>query len=173
MKRATITVSIAVVVLAGLFLYAASRSVPPKERKFIQNFRAHRAAFERLRDMLQADKNLIRLASWGVETTDNVVASIPPEGNFPVDRYKEYMALLKKVSGSVAARREGEEGDPSILLWGWGFAGNTRHVGICWLHQEPADLIATFDGYRGRSRYPDRKVMYRHIDANWYLWTDL
>jgi hypothetical protein len=173
LKRATVVVLVSVVVLAGLFFYAASRSVPPAERKFIQNFHAHRATYERLRDMLQADRNLIRLGSWGVETTDNVVPSLPPEGNFPVDRYQEYMALLKEVGGVSAARGEGEEGDPNILLWGWGFAGDTRHVGICWRHLQPTDRIATLDGYRGRSRYPIRKVVYRHIDANWYLWTDL
>ena len=147
--------------------------MPPKEEKFIRSFYAHRASYERLRDMLAADKQLIRLGSWGVATENHVVPSIPPEGDFPVARYSDYMALLKEVGGLVASRSEGEDADPSICVWAWGFAGNTRHVGICWMHEEPAHRIATLDGYRGGSRYPDRKVVYRHIDANWYLWTDL
>jgi hypothetical protein len=123
--------------------------------------------------MLQTDGDVIRLADWGVATTKSVVPRVPPEGNFPVDRYKEYLALLRQVGGLVASRSEGQHADPNIVVWGWGFAGDTRHVGICWTDQEPTNQIATLDGYRGGGRYGDRQVVFRHIDAKWYLWTDL
>jgi hypothetical protein len=172
-KRALVILLFCVAVLGGLFLYARSTSVPPKEAKLIHNFYAHRAAFERLRDMLLADGQVIRLAGWGVATTNSVVPRVPPEGNFPLDRYKEYMALLKQVGGFAATRGEGQHPDPSIVVWAWGFAGNTRHAGICWMDQEPTNQVATLDGYPGRSRYGDRQVVFRHIDTSWYLWMDL
>jgi len=172
-KRAAITLLLCIAAFGSSVLYIGITRVPPKESKFVQNFNAHRAAFERLRDMLEADRQLDRLGTWGVVTTRTGVAAIPPEGDFPVDRYKEYMALLKQVGGLVATREEGEHADPSIGVWGWGFAGNTRHIGICWMDQEPANQIATLDGYRSGGHHEDRKVVYRHIDANWYLWTDL
>jgi hypothetical protein len=172
-KRTAFILLCCAALLGRLFFYARSASLPPKEVKLIQNFYAHRAAFERLRDMLQADGQVIRLAGWGVATTNSVVPRVPPEGNFPLDRYKEYLALLKQVGGFAATRDEGQHPDPSIVVWKWGFAGETRHVGICWMDQEPTNQIVTLDGYPGRSRYPNREVVFRHIDSNWYLWTDL
>ena len=82
---AIIILSCILVFYGSLFFYVLADvlRLPPKESKLIQNFHAHRAAFERLRDMLVADQQLIRLASWGVETTNNVVPTIPPEGELP------------------------------------------------------------------------------------------
>ena len=157
----------------GVLTYLSLSSRPPQEAELIQNFYSHQAAFERLRDMLQDDSGLIRLGGWGVATTDSVVPRIPPEGKFPSDRYDEYRDLLEQVGGTVASRREGKPANPSILIWGWGFAGETRHVGICWMEEEPANQIPTLDGYQGRGGFGDRIVVYRHVETNWYLWTDL
>ena|ERR1035437_2540795 len=143
---------------------------PPKEAKLIKNFNDHRAAFEELRDMLQADGHLLRVASWGVETTKPFFLGYPSEGNFPTDRFNKYLALLKQVNGTWAYRNEGENPDPGIGLWGWGWAGNTRHIVICWKDQAPTNQIVTLDGYRGRGS--NREVVFRHIDEKWYLWTD-
>jgi hypothetical protein len=171
-KFLAISFLLIVLVVGGcVFLFIPSPK-PPQEIKLIKNFNEHRADFEKLRDMLQADTNLTVVASWGVETTKSVVAHIPPEGNFPVERYNEYLALLKNVGGFVASRDEGEHPDPSIVVWGWGWAGDTKHIGICWKDQAPTNQIATLDGYQGRSVYPNRVVVFRHIDQNWYFWVD-
>lgn len=146
---------------------------PPKESELIKNFYANRVAYERLRDMLQADKQVVRLASWGVETTNSVVTCVPPVANFSVERYNEYMALLKQVGGLAASRHEGENADPSILVWGRGWAGKTRHIGICWHEQEPTNQVTSLDSYRSRRDGGERQVVYRHIDEKWYFWTDL
>jgi hypothetical protein len=159
-----------VVAFGGCAYFFAPR--PPKETKLIQNFNDHRATFEQLRDMLQADTNLTRVASWGVETRKPVFLGYPPGGNFPVDRYNKYLALLKEAGGLVATRDEGEHSDPNIVVWGWGWAGDTKHIGICWLDEEPTNQIDTLDGYKGRNVYPNTVVVYKHINQNWYLWAD-
>jgi hypothetical protein len=145
---------------------------PPKEAKLVQNFNEHRATFEKLRGMLQADTNLTRIASWGVETRNPVFLGSPPGGNFPTERFNEYLALLKEAGGLLASRDEGVDSDPSIVIWAWGWAGDTKHIGICWLDKEPTNQITTFDGYKGRSVYPDRAVVFKRVDRNWYLWND-
>jgi len=53
------------------------------------------------------------------------------------------------------------------------FAGHTKHLGICWHAQPPTNIVATFDRYEGQSSYAHRVVMYRPVESNWYLWTDL
>jgi hypothetical protein len=169
-KRPTIAILIFVLVLGGCVYWFTPR--PPSEAKLIQNFNEHRADFENLRDMLQADTNLTRVASWGVETRNPVFLGIPTGENFPVERYNQYLALLKNVGGFVASRDEGEHPDPSIVVWGWGWAGDTKHIGICWLDREPTNQISTLSGYKGQSVYPNREVTFRHIDHNWYFWVD-
>ncbi len=177
MKRAAVIFGVIVCCciagVVGLSVYFVSSNRPPKEAKLIRTFHAHRAKFERLREMLQADAQVVRLADWGVVTTNSVVPRIPPEGNFPVSRYSEYMDLLKQVGGYVAYRGEGQNANPSVLLWASGFAGNTRHVGLSWMDQAPTNQITSLDGYQAASKFGDRHVVFRHLDSNWYLWTDL
>ena len=163
------TLFLLVIVTMGGCLYCLAPR-PPKEAKLIQNFNEHRAAFEQLRDMLMADAYLRRVASWGVDRTKPFFLGYPSEGNFPIERFNKHLALLKQVDGTVAYRNEGEHPNPGILIWGWGWAGNTKHIGICWLDQAPTNQIATLDGYH--SQGPDRQSVFKHIDENWYLWSD-
>jgi len=161
------------VILAGLFLYGRLSSRPPKEARLIQRFYAHRADYERIRNMLYEDTNVLRIDGNGVGTTSSPIPRDPQSVGFPVDRYYEYLRLLKQSGGMLASRNRGDHPDPGVLLWAWGFAGEIRHVGICWLDAAPTNQIATLDNYRGQSVYPNRVVVFRHVDTNWYLWTDL
>ena len=167
-KILTIICLFLVVAFGGCVYFFAPR--PPKEAKLVENFYKHRATFEQLRDMLQADTNLARVASWGIETRKPFFLGYPPGGNFPIERYNEYLTLLKKVGGFAASRDEGEQSDPSIGVWGW--AGDTRHICICWLDEQPTNQIPTLDGYRGQSVYPNTVLAFKHIDQQWYLRAD-
>jgi hypothetical protein len=148
-----------------LFFCIFSSPHPAKDQKYIRDFETHRAEFERLRIMLQQDTQLIVVADWGARTRNGAWLS--------GSHYDEYMRLLKQVGGGPADRAEGEPADPSITLWGWGWAGNTRHLGICWLDQAPTNLIPTLDNYYHRRAYGHPIIAYRHVETNWYLWTDL
>jgi len=145
-----------IVVFGGCVCLVAPRA--PKEDKLIKNFNEHRAAFEQLRDMLQADTNLSRVASWGVETRQPFFLGYPSEKNFPANRFQQYLILLKQVNGYVGVRSEGNHADVSVVVWGWGFAGDTRHIWISWMNE--TNQISTMGGY------------HKHIDQNWYLTAD-
>jgi hypothetical protein len=171
-KRIAIIVSAIAGTLAILVLWFFCSGRPPREAKLIQNFYAHRASFERLKDMLQADKQLDRLADWGVHTDKGI--SKPPAGDFPIDRYNKYLALLRETGAIGVARGEGAHADLTVLLWATGFAGETAHVGICWMETEPVRQVASLDRYYRDHKSPDgSEDIYRRIDGNWYLWTDL
>ena len=153
-----------------VFIWNVTKLDPPKEALLIQNFYEHRVAFEQLRDMLQADTNLSRVAVWGIDRSKPFFLGYPMEQDFPLDRFHKYLVLLKQAGGKVATRRAGAQADPGIVVWGWGFAGNTRHIGFCWLDRKPTNQIPALDGYRSHS---EDSVAYHHIDSNWYIWTDL
>lgn len=146
---------------------------PPKESELIQNFNKNRTAFEQLRDMLQADGHLRRVANWGVETADPFYLGDASGSGVPIDRYRRYLALLNQAGGQVASRSEGEHCDPGILVWAWGWAGDSKHIGVCWLDEIPTNQVPALDGYHGKRQYPEGRMVFRHIDEKWYLWTDL
>jgi hypothetical protein len=174
-RRLLITVLVVLLTGFGILVLLGYLAMPkpPKENELIQNFYMNRPAFEQLRNMLQADPHLRRVADWGVETRGPFYLGYPSASNFPTDRYRRYLALLKQAGGQLASRSEGEHSDPSILVWGSGWAGDTKHIGICWMDEPPTNQVPTLDGYHDRSRYPEHQVAFRHIDEKWYLWTDL
>lgn len=154
-KPVAITFLFVVVMFGGCVYFSAPR--PPTEAKLIQNFNEHRIAFEQLRDMLQADTNLSRVASWGVETRKPFFLGYPSENNFPMKRFNQYLALLKQANGYVGVRYEENHTDVGIIVWGSGFAGDTRHIWISWMNEAPTNQAG---------------VAFKQIDQNWYLERD-
>src|ERR1700744_6668871 len=85
-----------------VFLIYLGMSKPPKESILLQDFYKNRAAFEQLRDMLEADARLRRVANWGVEISQPFFLGYPSPNVFPVERFKQYLALLKQTGGRLA-----------------------------------------------------------------------
>ena len=165
-------VAVMLLIVATLVTSIRSCGTPPSEQSLIEGFYAHRPAFEHLRDMLLVDQRVVRIANWGGETTTHVVAQIPPDGDFPADRYKEYLAGLKAVGGKVAGRGTGESADIWVGVWSFGWAGDRRQVSICWKQVPPANQVASLDVYHNDRDHKQPHGAYRHIDGNWYLWGD-
>ena len=148
--------SVIFVLVFGVCVYLFFEASPPKEAGLIHRFNENRATFEQLRGMLQADPYLSRREEYS-----------PPE------KIEKYHALLKVVgSPSVWVDGRGTNADLFFMVWGWGFAGETEHLCICWLNQIPTNQITTLDGYRGQRRYPNAVVVYKHIEQQWYLSAD-
>jgi hypothetical protein len=145
---------------------------PPKEAKLIADFQAHRAAYERLHQMLHVDKQIMRLANWGVETSaSSPLTHKPPQGDFPLERYNQYLSLLKEVGGLWVSRGDQDSVETDcVLVWASGWAGDTRHVDICWREREPSSLVSSLDQYYHSPK--PRQPVYRRIDGKWYLWAD-
>jgi hypothetical protein len=169
MRIAIAILTIAVVVCAlVVWLHIATR--PPDEAATIANFYAHRAEYDELREMLLADNDLIRVAEWGVQTSDSAVPQFPPPGRFPAVRYRKYLSLLTEIGAKGAFRTHQASPEIGVQVWASGFAGDTRHVNVCWREGGPTNQVASLDGFY-RTPKP-RKSVYRHIEGNWYLWAD-
>ena len=153
-----------------LVIAAVRTSRPPTEAGLIRNFYEHRSDYERLRDMLVADPEVVRVADWGVETVHSGIVH-PPQGGFPSDRYREYLARLQEMGAKWAFRDRGASPDEvGVGMWASGFAGDTRHIEICWLKQEPTNQVSSLDAFYKMPK--PRKPVFRHIDSDWYLWAD-
>lgn len=173
MKRtAVILVSLAAVFFA-LVLGVSYVGGPPKEGKLLQSFYSNRASFEQIRDMLQADENVLSVGERGVNTRDGTFK--PPSGNLSVERYGRYLALLKDAHAIEASRwgRDSSHLRLAIVVWASGFAGDTVHTGVCWTEEQPQRQVSDLDAFsRDPTSSGGEGWVFRHIDSNWYLWTD-
>jgi|SRR5271156_5523231 len=158
-------------VLAGLFVVSMLSGRPPREQKLIQNFNAHSDAYERLREMLVADKQVRAVYSrFGVETMASGVPRVPSDVNFPSTRYDEYRGLLDQI-GSTEVFRTGEDGSTiCVSVWASGFGGDTRHLDNCWLQTSPVNLVASLSDFYNTAK--PRRAAFVHVEDNWYLWAD-
>jgi hypothetical protein len=165
----------AVLVIVVTLLVVHCKNSPPTENAFIANFHAHRSTYERLKLYLQADNQLSRLASWGIQTTTSPAGFMPPQEGFSRARFDEYLSLLNEVHGVSAYRSHELHPEFCIMMWGRGFAGSTEHIGVCWLEGTvPGKQVSSIDDL---SRDIDhsagqRQFFYRKIEGNWYLERD-
>jgi hypothetical protein len=151
----------------GACIWFTSR--PPAERVIVDRFKAHRQAFERLREMLVADVQLSRVADWGVELA-GAGPRRQPETSFPRVRYEDYLRLLREVEARAGYRSE--DGSIGIAVWGAGFGGDTRHMNMCWLQTAPAHQVASIDEYHNDRTLVKKGGAYKHVEGNWWLWAD-
>ena len=107
---------------------------------------------------------------FGVETTSSGLPRPPSEVNFPASRFNEYKILLEQVGSLEVFRLGGDNSETGISLWASGFAGDTRHVDLCWLNHVPANQVASLKEFYKTPK--PRHPVFRHIDGNWYLWAD-
>jgi hypothetical protein len=171
-RRSVILLSFVALLFAfGLTLYYVGR--PPSENKLLKGFYHSRASFEQIRDMLQTDNRVLSVSERGITTRDGT--SKPPFGAVSTERYSKYLELLRDV-GAIEAARWGTDLSElrlAIVMWASGFAGSTVHIGVCWTDHPPARQVSSLDAFfQNPTMTVGHGWVYRHIDSNWYLWTD-
>ena len=165
LKAAAFLVVVFLLGLSAVFIYSAVRLTPPKERTLIESFQAHRAAYERLREMFLEDQQVTAVyIGSGVETTRSVLPHTPQEVKLPVERYNEYVALLKE-AGTRSVFRFQENNVEGICSFLW--VSRPREVLVCTMDRQPENQVTSLDDYY---RDPKRRSsVFRHIEGSWYL----
>jgi hypothetical protein len=142
---------------------------PPKDETLIKHFNNNRDSFERLKDMLKADKEIGRISHYGISPKDSVVTKSPEEIGFPKERYEEYLKILRELKVPNVTW-VGE--DLRFFIKGWGFVDNGWRIAIIWRENKPQQLVDNL--YEACKRTPSSsqewEEAYRHIEGNWYLW---
>ena len=125
--------------------------------------------------MLRNDPDVYSVAEWGVATkADPTATHKTGPGSFPKDRYQKYLALLKETHSQIVQQSPAPDHEIAVGVWGAGFGGDTVHIDICWRDEPPSRQVSSFDSYyRDHKSSAGRGHVYRHIDSNWYLSTDL
>ena len=79
--------------------------------KIVSEFSARRAVYERVRTMFSEEEDVESVADWGIERKGSLLSAIPPEGGMSLQRYQEYLALLKEIGA------DGKEHVTQVAHW--------------------------------------------------------
>lgn len=133
MKKSFIASAVISVALAitGVFIFWV-QATPPTNQEVILKFNEHRRTFDVIRAMLQEDKNVRQIATWGIRTQDSMIDAMPPVPDLSLARYKKYLTLLSSAQALAASRSSGDNPDSCIYVWASGWAADTNHVALCW-----------------------------------------
>jgi hypothetical protein len=153
----------------------------PSDEAMITNFDDHREEFENLRVMMQADKNLQRVAPDFIKPPDLAAAGVSAE------RIEQYRGLAKKLG--LERGVEGYDSATRVALLascrGLSISGSSKTY--VWLGAPPEPIegravVFDLDEYVRKRREERRKYFdahkhamsghvdaYRHIEGNWYL----
>ena len=176
LKRSWRSVLVLVLAVAGGVLLCFWREgVPPKESALLGQFHRQRADLEEVRHALLDMPEWRRVGEWGVETWGSPGAKVPAPGDASRATYEKTVSILKRVDGATALRFDDPNPEICIVVWGWGFAGETRHISFCSRSDRPRNLVERLDSDAARAilrRSPRRQVVYRHIEGTWYLRED-
>jgi hypothetical protein len=142
---------------ALLALLVVEGTRPPTDQALIQRFTEKRATYDQLRDLMGADDKLRVVATWGFQTFASPLILRPPTSDLSLARYTQYLSNLKLLRATRVYRSERRPSDVCIDAWGAGWAGDTRHVDICWLPRQ------TLEAANARVR----------IAGNWFITKDL
>lgn len=158
------------VALMGLFYFSLSHAGPPSNEALLKTFREHKQEYEELRNLLQEDRKLRRVASWGFEIWDSPIVMTPPTAELSSARYQKYMDLLTRVHGLALSRSRGDHPDSCIFVWASGWAADTKHIAICWLEREPEKQIESDSRQASVERAGEHsRFVFEHIEDKWYL----
>jgi hypothetical protein len=80
-----------VAAFVGLLTYMFLPNRPPSEEALLNTFNLNRSVYQRLRDMILADRQVVAVyARFGVETASSGLPHPPPEVHFSSSRFSEY-----------------------------------------------------------------------------------
>ena len=161
MNSAKISISFSLLLILSI---AGCSSRHPTDQKLLAEFQSHKAQFEQLLAMFQADKKLERVA-YSFTRPDN-----PVEIGITRERIQQYRDLFDNLK--LTAGIEGLEPKDMVMFhrstYGLSVSGSSK--GFAYFLKPPQLLVDSLDGYRskdGRSF-----TAFRHIEGNWYLYYD-
>ncbi len=150
------------ILTAALIWDAGRYGGPPPDQQLLADFARHRTDLEKVAQMKQADRGLLRV-DYNWTEPDN-----PQKVGVPIQRVAKYRRLLE----SAGVHRGFEAYQPhevDFLYWGRGSAiSSDTDKGYAYLTVPPKQVLKTLDDCQ-----PDEKngvEAYRHIEGHWYLY---
>jgi hypothetical protein len=136
----------------------------PSDAELVQSFNQHRATYEELKRMFEADVQLDGVAPYGLRSTNRVLWASPSEAGISKERFQVYLGLLDRAEAKVILK---DEAGIWFATHASGFASKGYRIGVGWTEQVPSPLIASLDDFRKTTNRWEHA--YRTLGDGWYL----
>ncbi len=131
------------------------------DAELIDNFRAHRAEFDRLLGMVHADEKLLRVdVDW--TSPEN-----PQEAGVSPERVEEYRRMFRKLGVRRGFNAFGGRDYVEFMTSAKGLSIGGSAKGYAYSTRRPELIVDDLD--RHRARQTSSFTAYRHIEGDWYL----
>lgn len=147
---------------AALAWYGNQCQYPPSDQQLLSNFRFHRAEFDELAQMKQADKGLLSIGSDFTQPNDLQTVGVSPE------RIAKYRWLLQCAGVHRGLRVDGLTGADFAVWMQGGATSSDRDKGYAHLVVPPKHILSSLNQIPPDS--PHEFEVYRHIEGCWYLY---
>ena len=135
---------------------------PPSDSAMLGRFEREHVTFEKLVQMADADKALVRVDEGWTMPADTQSVGVSP------GRLAEYRKLLREAGTPRGLKALRDEAGYDFHFWLRGSAvSDDVQKGFAYRTNPPSEIVQTLDGIRAE---PGRYfVAYRHIRGRWYL----
>jgi hypothetical protein len=155
--------SFVIFALAALILSAGCNAHShPSDQVLEQRFRAHEADFNKLVQMLNEDRDIVRLVG------DSVFLSGDSHRSVATHRLTEYRRLFKAVGLESGIHRDGVNA-VRLIASSKGLLIATSEKSYVYSSVEPSALVESVDEIIKRNR-GDQSPVYKRLGGNWYLY---
>jgi hypothetical protein len=160
---AALAAPVAIVFLVGLVrvleLAGCGQRTHPSDRELMATFAAHRTDFEALRQMIGADRGLLRVSDRDTWPEDYAAAGVAPS------RIDEYRRLLRHLGlHSVELSADGTTVELIVSVVGLVTNGSVKGY-VCGAPPDPRLVVEELD----RISAAGTGAGVRHIEGDWYL----
>jgi len=167
-KKVTLAAGIVIsgtIILIGLLVWTVRiGSTPPSDQKLLSNFDKHEAIFNKLIDMINIDRDLIRVDEDWTDPKN------PETIGVSASRISIYRRLLKDARVPRGFQSRGLMVEVDFFYWMIGSAiSSDISKGYAYLTVPPLEVLVSLDGYRPEPGRDEVIRVYRHIRGNWYL----
>jgi len=134
-KFATIPRFICCIIFLGFAAFCYD-GIPPTDHEITKRFKEKQQYYNRIRDMLEEDKNLSYLSQNDAKMVGAIDTIKIPSADISERRAQEYRDILNKTHSYYAFRRtfgpNYSESGLCLMEWRYGL-GDTKYVIICWV----------------------------------------
>lgn len=171
LRRAVISLcAVSAVSFAAALIANAIAIRPPKQAWVAARLQAHRAGFDRLREMVVTDR-LETVHDYGskyAREQESLIFKSPGDAGIAPEQAAEYTRLMR----AVGCQRVDvwRDGTVSFSVAAWGTASRGWRVNLAWSKDEPHPLLPTIDGFPATKASGGPDHAFSRIEGPWYAY---
>ena len=161
------------ILITSLVAFTGCTTDPPTDAALRETFAANQATFERLHQMMQTDKSVVRIGNDVVgniwfDSSDSSLADALLSAGLPRERYDDYMELLRQVGAYRVSVNLYDKSSSKIGMYRAGNVAESHSVDIVFAAQPPNTIVADTVS----ATVHDNTSAYLELTDSWYIYRE-